>query len=185
MALSAPWLRNPGRYNIQFIVNTESSHWLSSVNTVKKCIKNSNEFQVLLEWVNVRIYSLGFGPWIAKKGMFIFLSSFLFSPPCTCTILHLQCIVYWFSPAPLYQSGFNKTTHVAFKKKSIRMLMVCSTDLASLEWCVWTHRHVGVFVYVFASTFSLRRKKTTFILMVLGSKVGGKQGECANRGTVG
>lgn len=53
-------LCNPGRGNIHPRVNGESSYWLSSVNTVKECITNSNGPEVLLEWVNVRIYSPGF-----------------------------------------------------------------------------------------------------------------------------
>lgn len=53
-------LCNPGGGHIQPRVNRESSYWLSSVNTVKECITNSNGPQVVLEWVNVRIYSPGF-----------------------------------------------------------------------------------------------------------------------------
>lgn len=60
-AFTALQLPNPGGGSVHPRVNHESSYWLSSVNTVKECITNSNGPQVLLEWVNVRIYSPGFG----------------------------------------------------------------------------------------------------------------------------
>lgn len=92
--LTALRLRNSGRGTVHPRVKHESSYRLSSVNTVKESITNSNRPEVLLEWLNVSICFPGFWSRIAKKGMFIFFSS----PQYTCTICHLQCVAYWFFP---------------------------------------------------------------------------------------
>lgn len=91
---SALRLRNSGRGTVHPRVKHESSYRLSSVNTVKESITNSNRPEVLLEWLNVSICFPGFWSRIAKKGMFIFFSS----PQYTCTICHLQCVAYRFFP---------------------------------------------------------------------------------------
>lgn len=123
--LTAPMLCNSGRGTMRPRVKHESRYRLSSVNTVKESITNSNRPEVELEWVNVSICFPGFGSRIAKKGMFIFFSF----PRYTRAICHLQCIAYWFffPPAPSISQALIRQ-HMSHKKKRIRMLMARSLD---------------------------------------------------------